>query len=437
MFVATRASRPYHKQIIQLGFGAPVPRYMAKILVLNNWSVYPPKSGGQQAVYQLCSGLATRHHCTYAYLSEWTALEVHSTLAPRFQSIELPALHHKTAASRLRAPGFLYGDRLIKFSMRAGGSSDLRSSLRRLIATHDVVMFSHPWAWMATKGIPELRHKLVIYDSHNVELELARQAPAPYLDKLVNVRAVTKIERELCRRADLILTCTMEDRDQYMKEFDLPQGKFHVGFKGVHCAVHAAGGVHQPSQRRAAALFVGSEWLPNNMAAEAINTQIAPALRDLEFIVAGTCSRHVPEPIADNVSLMGFVDDLPALMQDVLVAINPITAGSGINMKMMEYLAAGLPIVTTPFGARGITGDAREALVICEMAEFPGAIRALTQDPQRWQRLSAIARRTALQQYDWPRISQRLSDLITAGLSLRRQARGDNLVKSLATASRT
>jgi hypothetical protein len=35
-------------------------------------------------------------------------------------------------------------------------------------------------------------------------------------------------------------------------------------------------------------------------------------------------------------------------------AINPISTGSGTNVKMMEYLAAKLPILTTSFGKRGL-----------------------------------------------------------------------------------
>ena len=35
------------------------------------------------------------------------------------------------------------------------------------------------------------------------------------------------------------------------------------------------------------------------------------------------------------------------------IGVNPVRTGSGSNLKIAEYLAAGLPVVTTPVGMRG------------------------------------------------------------------------------------
>jgi glycosyltransferase involved in cell wall biosynthesis len=47
-------------------------------------------------------------------------------------------------------------------------------------------------------------------------------------------------------------------------------------------------------------------------------------------------------------------DEKWELYKVVDYAINPMFSGAGTNVKMFEYMAAGLPIISTPFGVRGI-----------------------------------------------------------------------------------
>lgn len=388
---------------------------MAKILVLNNWAIHPARTGGHQAVLQLCAGLAKGHACTYAFPSEHNDVLVHQWLGPRFSHIELPAKVQKAGLARLRTPGFLHADKVTKFALRARSISALKTALQELISGHDVVIFSHPWAWPAASEVPELKGKLVIYDSHNVEAFVAGIVHAPHLKKLVNRRSVRRIEGTLCQRADIILACTEEDRDDYASLYGVDPAKIHTGFKGVACAEHSQALADEMLTPQRTALFVGSAWGPNNQAAQAIAQDLAPA-SSFDWIIAGSCSEHVSAPPA-NVRLLGFVDDLPALMHQAMVAVNPVTTGWGVNMKMMEYLAAGLPVVTTPFGARGITGPARQALEVCELWEFPKAVQRLLDAPDRRQEMSRIARQAALQQFDWGVLTSRLTDLITTHLA--------------------
>jgi len=52
------------------------------------------------------------------------------------------------------------------------------------------------------------------------------------------------------------------------------------------------------------------------------------------------------------------------------VALNPVQSGSGSNLKMAEYAAAGLPIVSTPFGCRGLELAGVGNVVQVEPGEF-------------------------------------------------------------------
>jgi glycosyltransferase involved in cell wall biosynthesis len=90
------------------------------------------------------------------------------------------------------------------------------------------------------------------------------------------------------------------------------------------------------------------------------------------------------------------------------LAVNPMFAGSGTNIKMFDFMAAGLPIVSTPIGARGIDGEDELAFVVRPPQEMASGIRALVDDPRYAATVGSAARRLAEQAYSWERVSRQL-----------------------------
>jgi glycosyltransferase involved in cell wall biosynthesis len=384
---------------------------MKNILVLNLWSITPPKSGGQHAIYELCNGLAANNKCTYAYVSLDATHATTSRISPNFITVALPARDYKYWKSRIAAPGIFCKDTLTKLSLRLPFSQQLKRDTIKLIERNDVLVISHPWIWSVIRDLDAIKGKVIVYDSHNVEVELARQNELRQPYKWINVQQVKRIESNLCDNADLILCCTEEDRRQYHLEMNIPLDKMHAGFKGVKYEPYKENKINPPEQRKNAAVFIGSDWAPNNNAASYISEALAPRVPDIELFVGGTCSQYATE-YNSNVKKLGFVDDLKILFNQVMFAINPITEGSGINMKMMEYMAAGLPIITTPFGARGISGEARNALIVCDLQDFPKAMSSLMRDHAQWLKMSQAGQIAAEKHFDWPVITKKADHLI-------------------------
>ncbi len=59
---------------------------------------------------------------------------------------------------------------------------------------------------------------------------------------------------------------------------------------------------------------------------------------------------------APSVTLLGFVDDLMAVLDRSAVVIAPLGFGGGTKLKVLEAMAAGRPVLTTDFGVEGIDG---------------------------------------------------------------------------------
>src|SRR4030095_2999821 len=74
----------------------------------------------------------------------------------------------------------------------------------------------------------------------------------------------------------------------------------------------------------------------------------------------------------------GYVADLAARLRSAAFFVAPIVSGTGIKTKVLEAMASGVPVITTPQGISVLQVEHRRHCFVCERpAEFPPAIRAL------------------------------------------------------------
>jgi glycosyltransferase involved in cell wall biosynthesis len=103
-----------------------------------------------------------------------------------------------------------------------------------------------------------------------------------------------------------------------------------------------------------------------------------------------------------GVRVTGWVDDLVSLLAEAEVAIAPLLSGGGTNLKVIEALAAGRAVVTTPFGAQGLDVTDRAQLFVADGAEeFAARVEELLGDEQLRRRLGTAGRERAAARYDW------------------------------------
>lgn len=83
----------------------------------------------------------------------------------------------------------------------------------------------------------------------------------------------------------------------------------------------------------------------------------------------------VLEKVRNNVVMKGFVEDIWEEVKDASLAIVPLRIGSGIRVKILELLAAGINIITTSLGKEGIpVEDESELLIADSPLEFSNKI---------------------------------------------------------------
>jgi glycosyltransferase involved in cell wall biosynthesis len=386
-----------------------------KILTLSPYVTSVPTTGGTKRIHYLNRGLA-RVGWQVQQVSCSSVAQGFASMI-RWEDMRIEAGYREAVYFN---PLIVVGNRLL----RATGSAQTAATLlprafrpgRRIvaeIARHQIVLFEHPQ--MFDMAAPHLRDDhLVVLDAHNIESNL-------FADRLdskglagAGARALRAVEQRCMERADLVFTCSPFDRDSAIAEFGVDPATVHLAPNGVDIAETPFVTDEERAQAKLrlgltgkATLFVGSLWGPNIEAALKI-VEMAPARPEITYLIVGAVGKALPAKLPSNIKLAGFVDDLRPWLAAADLAVNPMVSGSGSNVKIFEYLAAGLPTVSTSFGARGIDDPSGQAVALCELCDFPERIVALaaSEDLADHRR---TARELAVQTYDWSKIAANIA----------------------------
>jgi glycosyltransferase involved in cell wall biosynthesis len=178
-------------------------------------------------------------------------------------------------------------------------------------------------------------------------------------------------------------------------------------------------GVDAPGPQRI--LFIGAfAHLPNILALKFFLDEAWPALRAAGatlHVIAGSRPEHFLGLYQDRVQIdlnqpgiemEAFVSDVRPAYRQASVVIAPLLASAGTNIKIMEAMAMGKAIVSTPAGINGLDlNPGSDVMVVSTGADMAGAILALFEDPEKRKRIEAVARSTVERKYDWDRIAER------------------------------
>jgi glycosyltransferase involved in cell wall biosynthesis len=118
--------------------------------------------------------------------------------------------------------------------------------------------------------------------------------------------------------------------------------------------------------------------------------------------------------LADRVSLVGFVDELPAVMAALDVALYSALESDGMSRVLWEYLASAVPVVATRVGVvpEVLEDDATAVLVPAgEAGPLAAAIERLLRDRPVRQRLGAAGAELVRERFSGARLAERLTAL--------------------------
>jgi len=268
----------------------------------------------------------------------------------------------------------------------------------------------------------------VVLDWHNIDSELmSRYASetASWGKKLIARRTANlllKLEAKLMQVCDAHTVVSEVDRAKLLKHN--PRASVTVIPNGVNSAAFTPSLLDAPGNTL---LFVGSMDYHANADAVMWFAQNAwPAISkkfpSLKFVIVGRSpGREVRMLASDKIHVTGTVDDVRPFYTNALAVIVPLRVGGGTRLKILEAMAAGVPVISTTIGAEGMVArHGREIFLADSTEQTIDALELLVRDPILWRSMAEAGRLLAIKHYDWASIGDRLHQIYTELIAARR-----------------
>jgi sugar transferase (PEP-CTERM/EpsH1 system associated) len=284
-----------------------------------------------------------------------------------------------------------------------------RAAIEKLVAAHppDVVLaYCSGMARFALE--PPLERvpyvlDMVDVDSHKWRgMGARRQAPMSWVYHR-EARTLSAFEKVASERARAVLV--VNDRERDAVAAIAPQAPVHVIPVGIDAAAYEPPASPAPSDT---VVFCGMmDYPPNVEAVQWFARDIWPLVRRdypaARFAIVGASPPARVRALASDpsIAVTGRVDLVQPYLWSAAISVAPVRLARGLQNKVMEALAAGLPTVVTTAVHEGLPdGIDRGCIVADDPAAFAAAVvRLLRMSPDERRALAATS---DVRRFDWP-----------------------------------
>ena len=153
-------------------------------------------------------------------------------------------------------------------------------------------------------------------------------------------------------------------------------------------------------------VFVGNlSYAPNIEAVEYIANQLLPKNIKLTCLISGASARSSVQKTCNSnqqITLQSWVTDIRTTYCRGRIFIAPMMIGTGMQNKLLEAMALGVPCITTSLANNAIKAIHRESIYVANTAiEFQEAIEILTTNNELYQRIAQQGKEFVLKNYNW------------------------------------
>lgn len=342
-----------------------------KALFISSLQIYPALSGGQLRSAHFCEALVAQGFEVTLY-SLTGRKEDYIQRRPSFQNrvaenlVEVVNMNPffgvlQLLSYRLDLPP-LWVTELLKWYVP--------KKLKRLLKEADLVVLDFPFlSPLLTRVSGE-----AWVNTHNAEFELWKDRP-----RLAKV--VKQLEVQCFKKTEKVIFCSPQDYQKFVYEVPMlsqksmivPNGLNLQKFQLLQGRRHKVRSRLQIDEAVNVFLFSGSSFGPNMNALKYIKDMVSQYSRELQsanvmIVVAGTVSEEkINTPVF---KVLGRVDDMMDCLAMADFGFNPMDEGSGVNVKMIEYIASKLPIISTSVGWRGLIVENGMSGLVFERQNF-------------------------------------------------------------------
>ncbi len=296
-----------------------------------------------------------------------------------------------------------------------------------ILSSSGLVQIEQIWSALYPLLYARMKGKVSLLDDHNVEALLAQRLSGHVSNQKLFAAWVTYVsvlERVCCMLADEVVVTSDLDKHNLSRIQHVPEKKIRVIPNGTDPAHYKPDPALGAETRRTLQIpdeapvltFVGrSSYPPNRLAVEYIKNILSPAVWEkypkARFLIV---SRELPEAIVKNADPrfipISDKQDYPYINASDL-CLAPLAVGGGTRIKILNYLACGKPVVSTPVGVEGIPVVADQHIAIADLDSFAEAVNRHLAETGRMEEMGARAREFVVENCSWESSVSMFEDL--------------------------
>jgi sugar transferase (PEP-CTERM/EpsH1 system associated) len=390
------------------------------ILYLTHRLPYPPNKGDKIRSFHQIQYLAREHQvhlaCLVDEMDDWPQVQKLEEFCASIEAV----FRTKKAAKYRTARALLTGEPL---SVAAFYSRKLEKKIRTKMRKQKIdciLAFSSVMARYVrhVANIPKIMD-FVDVDSDKWRLYAKyHRFPASWVYR-VEAGRLARYEEEIARTFDCSIFVTEHEARLFQERVtDRPVTVIPNGVDLEYFSPPA----NKSSQSSAppTLAFVGAmDYFPNVDAVQYFCDEIFPLVRetipDAMFYIIGRAPTPQVQALGGrpNVVVTGTVPDIRPYLTQATVAVAPFRIARGIQNKVLEAMAVGLPVVGTPIVFQGMTVSSSDGVRIApDTQSFAREVLGLLLNPAQRQECSCRAREYVLKHHQWQEHGLQLNRLL-------------------------
>lgn len=385
-----------------------------KILFLSQRVPYPPNRGDKITTWRLVERMKREHEVRVVAFAHDDADEKAARDLAAMGIHTETVRYHDRRKKLMALPNFATGAPL---TLGVYGSSELQRIVDREIATCDMA-----YAYSSSMGAFLERHAEKPRVMHFGELDSDKwrqyaertRFPMSWVYRR-ECRTLLAFESRVARAFTENVLCTPLEQTIFAEQ--IPGARSIVLRNGVDLAYYSpASNAPEPEHL----MFTGvMNYFPNVDGCIWFANEILPLVRrefpSARFTIVGSKPTAEINELAsiEGVTVTGFVDDTRTWLRRAAISVAPLRIARGIQNKVLEAMAMGLPVVGTNCATQGVEGAPdRDYIVRESAADFAEAVCTLLRDKDRARELGARGRRFVEDHYDWEVVFEPLDAIL-------------------------
>ena len=384
------------------------------VLFLSQRVPYPPTRGDKIITWRMVQRLHSQHDVTCLAFAHDEDDVVGARELRRF-GIRIVTVPYRPFLGLIKSAYAMMSDRPLTTSFFGSRrmASELKNRMRKadLAIAFSSSMGSYLLDW---PSVPRILHFCEL-DSDKWRQYANRTRPPMQWVYEREARVLEALERRLASEMNANIVCTELERRVFVER--IPNAACTVMRNGVDLEYFSTDGL---APERGHIVFTGvMNYLPNIDACQWFAGSVLPRIvrrhPEARFSIVGSApSSGVRRLTKDpRVTVTGRVPDTRPYLRRAAVVVAPLRIARGIQNKVLEGLAMGVPVVATSIAVQGVNGVSRRDYLVADdadaMAEEVGGLLA---DDQARSALGARGRAFVEANYNWDESLRTLDELV-------------------------